>query len=497
MQKIIQFLIEMNDSNILNEKEKVVTTQEDVVKEVTVETSTEQNVTQEENNVEVSEVSTENGTETLVDVDTKESNNDSSVSNESGPQEDDDTEVIEEVSDDPKDDNIELLRMDKDFIYDIMSVPTHSKLEFRMVSYIILWARRNNILYEFDTFGNIYLTKGELDEGEYYPCVTSHLDTVQDRQDPYIYAGVRLDLKVERTKDKSHKLSVDSVGGAPIGIGADDKGGICICLSMFEHLDKLKACFFLDEETGCHGSDNLDKDWFNDVSYVIGFDSPELFRAAWKCSGVKLFSGNFYKEYMKETCEQWGYKECFYSEPYTDVKNIREKTELICMNFGNGGYEAHSQSEYTIIEDMDYACAFGIDLINKIDNTKRHTLKHKSAWDTTTSWVRGKNGIYEKKEDENDETFLEFLGDCKRRNYYSSYNRTSSSTTNTTTRTVSKDEEIKFETVKYIVNRYDTYISNLKEEILEEIRNTSEKMGIDSSLLEEAISEKFNNEIKF
>lgn len=142
-----------------------------------------------------------------------------------------------------------------------------------------------------------------MNEGEYFPCVTSHLDTVQDKQSPYIKAGVPLDLKIEQTKDGKHKVSVDTHSSISIGIGADDKSGVCICLSIFQHVEKLKACFFLEEEVGCIGSNHMDLDWFDNVGYVIGFDSPDLYRAAWSCSNVKLFSYDFYTKYMKEVCD--------------------------------------------------------------------------------------------------------------------------------------------------------------------------------------------------
>ena len=93
------------------------------------------------------------------------------------------------VSDTASEDKIELSYLQKDFVLDCMSVPTESKSEIRMVTFIMLWAQRNKIKYEFDSYGNIYLTKGELSEGEYYPCVTSHLDTVQTKHGPYISAG--------------------------------------------------------------------------------------------------------------------------------------------------------------------------------------------------------------------------------------------------------------------------------------------------------------------
>ena len=397
----------------------------------------------------------------------------------------------------PKDiteEEIELSYIDPEFLLECMSVPTHSKLEYRMVAYVMMWAKRNGVQYDFDEFGNIYLTKGELAEGEFYPCVTSHLDTVQYKHDPYIYAGVPLELQISIVKNegvKEHKVSVNNEGGSEIGIGADDKGGICICLSMFEHVEKLKACFFLDEETGCHGSDHLDKDWFKDVGYCIGYDSPDLFRAAWSCSGVKLFSYEFYEKWMKPVCDDWGLKDCFYSEPITDVMEIRKQVGIICMNFGNGGYNAHMENEYCIIEHMDHACGMGIALIDHIGLT-RHELKHTSSYETIKGSYRIDNGMFIRT-DVDDTKQLENLGDTKRWP-----NRTYSSTnTNTTRTTTTKDEQLNFDMVKYIVNRYDGHILAIKDEVLDSIKKICETSNIDFSLFETEISGKFNNEVKF
>lgn len=395
------------------------------------------------------------------------------------------------VNENPKDEvnehneieEIQLNYMDLHSLLECMSTPSNSGLEGRMVVYIILWCRRNNIKYEFDDYGNIYLTKGELEEGEYYPCVTSHMDTVHKEHIPYVKAGVPLPLKIELTKDKEHKLSVQESG---IGIGADDKGGIAICLSLFNHFDKLKACFFLEEETGCKGSKSLWKEWFEDVGYVIGYDSPELYRAAFACSGTKLFSYSFYEKYMKDVCDSWGLtKGHFHSEPITDVKEIREKVGVICMNFGNGGYNPHSPSEYCILEHMDAACGLGIDLINKIGLT-RHYLKHRETWDKTGSYVKTNRGLYIPR-NENDDALLATLSD--RRSY--------TTTTYTTKTSVSMDEQLKMEVLKYMVHRYDKYIFNLKHDILGVVKNVCNKNNIDYSLFEEELKNLTQEEITF
>ena len=132
-------------------------------------------------------------------------------------------------------------------LYELMQVPSYSRYEFRMAAFIIFWARRHNIEYKFDKKGNIYLTKGTLAEGEYYPCVTSHMDTVQDKAKPYILAGAELPLRTRRCKSTTsdevrHEIFIDGQG-----IGADDKLGVFISL----HLIKLRQFSLLKKRLEC------------------------------------------------------------------------------------------------------------------------------------------------------------------------------------------------------------------------------------------------------
>jgi putative aminopeptidase FrvX len=383
-----------------------------------------------------------------------------------------------------KDENaLSLTHLDEKFVYELMSVPTSSSNEYRLVTFIILWARRNNIHYEFDDYGNVYLTKGEIKEGEYYPCVTAHLDSVQSKQKTYAQAGQPLQVKTRiSTINKKHEIYVDGMG-----IGGDDKAGVLIGLSMFSHLDTLKACFFLEEEIGCKGSAKLNKEWFKDVGYVMGFDSPDLNRAAYACSGVKLFSANFFKTYMQDICKKHGLTK-FQSEPFTDVKEIREQTGIMCMNFGSGYYNAHSEREYCVIEDMDTACRMGVELIEFIGLT-RHELQHSSGW------VKAPDGVYRKVvTDDEDEKFFRTLSGVQYGYYgygnqgsynYGTTTKTSGSTTSTTvtkTTETAKDDKnkVNIETLKYVTERYEEHIEDVKARI----QKVCEANNIDFALFE-------------
>ena len=97
-----------------------------------------------------------------------------------------------------------------------------------------------------------------------------------------------------------------------------------------------------------------------------------------------------------------------------------------------------------------------------------------------------------------DITKLESLGDNTRKNYFGyGGGSTHTNTNTTTTHTTKKEDEIKFETVKYIVNRYEGHINSIKEEVLEAVKDLCVQNHVLFDVFEAAISEKFNNEIKF
>ena len=280
-------------------------------------------------------------------------------------------------------------------LYETMQVPSYSRYEFRMAAYIIMWARKNGIDYHTDKKGNVYLTKGTLAEGEFYPCVTSHMDTVQEKAKPYALAGAELPLRTRRVKSTTsdevrHEIFVDGQG-----IGADDKLGVYISLQLMKKTDKIKAAFFVEEEIGMQGSKELEKEFFDDVAYVIGWDSPDIIRGAWNCSGTQLFSKDFYEKHLRDIIKDWGFKDSdLHREPFTDVIQIREKTGITCMNFGNGGYSAHSSTEYLVIEHVDHAVGMGIDIINRLGN--------KEQFKDTKQYSKTANGVTRVYSDEDD-----------------------------------------------------------------------------------------------
>ena len=84
--------------------------------------------------------------------------------------------------------------MDKKLLKTTLSIPSAYGEEELMREYIIEFAISNSIEYKVDHKGNIYLTKGseKMTEGEYYPCVVSHIDTVHKNHTNLIKNNERL-----------------------------------------------------------------------------------------------------------------------------------------------------------------------------------------------------------------------------------------------------------------------------------------------------------------
>ena len=257
--------------------------------------------------------------------------------------------------------------IDQTFAKKLFSVPTYSGYEIRMLEFLTDWADRNQVSWSQDEYGNLYMKKGKRLEDQYYPCVSAHLDTVFEDQLPLIVTNKKIKI-LERSSEKGIQLYAQDTG-----IGGDDKAGILICLELIKRTPYIKACFFREEEIGCQGSKNLDIHWFQDVGYVIGWDSPEKNRAAYASAGIALFDMDFY-EIIKQTCSRHSVTN-FRSEPFTDVSEIRKINELVCMNFGNGGYNLHRKNEYVELKETDDAVGLGLDLIDLL-GTRLYSLPH-------------------------------------------------------------------------------------------------------------------------
>jgi len=64
-----------------------------------------------------------------------------------------------------------LKTMDENLMYSVLSTPTFTGKEYLMVEFLAEHIQIKGYEGGIDDKGNVYLCKGKLPEGEYYPCL--------------------------------------------------------------------------------------------------------------------------------------------------------------------------------------------------------------------------------------------------------------------------------------------------------------------------------------
>lgn len=261
------------------------------------------------------------------------------------------------------------------FAKHILSVPTVSGKEDFFIDCIKKWCKIVGIRADQDGKGNLYLKKGDCDGKDWVPCLCSHLDTVHRKYIPYIEKKELLPVQID-----GDRLFIDGMG-----IGADCKAGVAICLAVMRKVKRCKCALFVEEETGMNGSRALDKSFFENVSYVLSWDSPGGNRATETSSGVPMFTKEFadiFKPiYAKHGVTSWN------REPFTDTVQIVKQLGICCINARNGGgMAAHTDREDCSLKDMNDSEQLCLDAIAGIPCDRKWEIKYEEPKWEPSKW---------------------------------------------------------------------------------------------------------------
>ena len=268
------------------------------------------------------------------------------------------------------------MKNDLELLKEVLSVPTKTYQEERMVAYIANWLVDNNIEYYIDINNNVYATKkeSEVSDDFYFPCVIAHTDTVHNID--------TINVREENLKNAQDQLKLSlkayNDSGNPTGIGGDDKCGVFACLKLLKELPYLKAAFFVSEETGCHGSKKADPEFFKNVGYGIQFDAPENWMITEQCYGNIIFDreSEFFEKCNVVLTEGMVEEDMKYMiHPYTDVYALSNKFDFSCINFSIGYYDYHTRNEYVVVEDVFNGIEMGRKMIELLGYTKHINTK--------------------------------------------------------------------------------------------------------------------------
>lgn len=260
-----------------------------------------------------------------------------------------------------------------------------------MVDYILSeLSQFEGIKVEVDKYKNIYVTKGILTEGEYYPMFISHTDTVHSLVDEIIVKEEYLLRPYTFGKDFGSEqvlcLKAYDKNDNPTGIGGDDKCGIYICLELLNQLEKVKLAFFVSEETGCHGSKMVDLNFLKDVGYITQYDAPGDHLISYSCMGTVLFDedSEFFEIAYRSISEGFGNDMLVQSHPYTDIMIMRQKSDLSCINMSCGYYNMHTANEFVSINDVERSITAGVNMVKNL-GLKKYEFKPEPKPTTTTT----------------------------------------------------------------------------------------------------------------
>lgn len=261
------------------------------------------------------------------------------------------------------------------FAKHILSVPTISGKEDFFIDCIKKWCKIVGIRVNQDGKGNLYLRKGNCDGKDWVPCLCSHLDTVHRKYLPYIQKKELLPVQID-----GDRLFIEDMG-----IGADCKAGVAICLSVMRKVKRCKCVLFVEEETGMQGSRALDKTFFDNVSYVLSWDSPGGNRATKTSSGVPMFTDDFFKIiepiYKGHGVTNWKH------EPFTDTVQIVKQLGICCVNCKNGGgMAAHTDKEDASISEMNDSEQLCLDALDRIPCNRKWEIKYEEPKWEPSKW---------------------------------------------------------------------------------------------------------------
>lgn len=191
-----------------------------------------------------------------------------------------------------------------------------------------------------DNYGNLLADKKCGDGNGATVLLSAHMDTVK---------GVLADRELIETEDGI----IMSNKGA---LGADDRGGIAIILTVLRNLNKLnfnghiKVSFSREEEIGCIGASKIDPNWYaNDTDLAIVVDRKGNRDIVVGC-GMAFCSdsvGYFMENVSKMADMDWRAVEGGISDAMVFAEH-----GINSINISAGYMNEHTANEYASLKDM-------------------------------------------------------------------------------------------------------------------------------------------------
>ena len=276
------------------------------------------------------------------------------------------------------------IQPDMDYLLSILNIRrySYSETQNEFVDSLEKFYLEKGGITNRDTYGNLYVVKGEAD---LYPCIVAHTDINQTKRD---------DVSVIMTKD--FIFGFDNKEALQCGIGADDGAGIALAYEMFNRFDAIKLFFPKDEEVGLKGTYASDATFFTDCSMILQGDrrsyTTDLITYT---NGIETCSKEFVDASL-EIMNSYGYSEnrgvC------TDIGGIKGNSIVNCIacNVSIGYFNEHSDEEVMSIKAYYNAVNFVYELISKLGHKKWYHVHRPKQYDLfeNTTKQNEKTSVY-------------------------------------------------------------------------------------------------------
>lgn len=165
---------------------------------------------------------------------------------------------------------------------EMCNIPHPSRSEKAIAQYVVSFAKKNNLAYAVDDFGNVIIKKPATKGKENLKTVVmqGHLDMVPEKN-----SDINHDFEKDPIKCRVDGEWVRATGTT---LGADNGIGGAAALAVLESNDiehgPIEVLFTLDEETGLNGAQSL-KSGFSSADILLNLDSEEDGAVYIGCSG--------------------------------------------------------------------------------------------------------------------------------------------------------------------------------------------------------------------
>lgn len=252
-------------------------------------------------------------------------------------------------------------------LLEVLAIETYSKEEDAMIEFLLAFFTKQGIRAWRDEIGNVYVEKGEVGNYQKYPLVVAHTDTVHR-----IHGNGIIPKKLllpNYAGDLKPALKGFDANDNPVGLGADCKLGVALCLILFLRQPVLKGFFPVQEEIGAVGAEKVEVDFLKNVGYAVEFDSPSN-TSSITLGGDLMYNpadenglGKIWTNLLLEFTEKRETEFTLEQHSYTDIVKLRP--HFSCVNVPVGYYLYHTTSEYVVEEEAFMALDLGEELIKR------------------------------------------------------------------------------------------------------------------------------------